>query len=178
MTRSLVPTGLALVALISPMTQAATPQHILVTTVHEFHHDPNDPQGARPGTIVVAPDGTLYGTTAEGGPYGAGILCAIKPTGDLQTLYTCKGPDGFHPDHCLLAGADGAFYGTTGFESYQERKTAFRITPDGTMLQLETFHPPRTREEFRSLLVRGSDGHLYAVNNAADHSFVLVSHKS
>jgi uncharacterized repeat protein (TIGR03803 family) len=158
--------------------RAAEPARVRVSVVHEFHHDPNGDEGAYPGGVAVAPDGSLYGTTEAGGRYGAGTVFRFKPPTQFETIHTFKGPDGFAPDRCLLLGADGAFYGTTGFDTSGDRKDIFRLSPSGDLRRLVTFTLPATREDWRSFLVRGVDGHVYGVSNVDTDAFRLAQHKA
>ena len=78
----------------------------------------NGANGANPYVgLTQGPDGSLYGTTIDGGAYGAGNVFKIKPGGRLTSLYSfCAQnncPDGQYPDTVLALGTDGNFYGTT-----------------------------------------------------------------
>jgi len=66
-------------------------------------------------------NGTLYGTTAYGGPYGgfngsggSGTVFKLDKNGDETILYTFTGgPDGAEPDSILVQDEEGSLYGTT-----------------------------------------------------------------
>jgi uncharacterized repeat protein (TIGR03803 family) len=67
------------------------------------------------GSLVVGGDGNFYGSTTEGGDYGAGTVFQMTPDGSWNTLYSFEGYyDGGSPS-TLLAGTDGKFYGTTPY---------------------------------------------------------------
>ncbi len=71
--------------------------------------------GAYPaGGLLLASDGNLYGTTANGGGQGGdGTIFRISPSGDLVTLAQFDGYQGFAPNSALVEGTDGKLYGTT-----------------------------------------------------------------
>lgn len=70
--------------------------------------------GAFPtAAVVLAPDGTLYGTAYNGGNNGYGTLFACK-SGILTTIHTFSNAEGFYPSAALTLAQDGTLYGTTG----------------------------------------------------------------
>jgi hypothetical protein len=75
--------------------------------------------GASPTTDLIDVNGTMYGTTPEGGGtgcggYGCGIVFSITPAGVENVIYTFQGgADGANPSGPLMAVA-GVLYGVTG----------------------------------------------------------------
>jgi len=68
------------------------------------------------GTLTIATDGNIYGTTSglkNPGVYNDGTIFRITPSGELTTLHGFNGSDGFDPAGGLFQGTDGKFYGTT-----------------------------------------------------------------
>lgn len=68
--------------------------------------------------LIADKVGALYGTTAQGGEHGAGVVFRLKPpTRGTKWTYTALhsfgGPDGAAPFAALAAGAGGALYATT-----------------------------------------------------------------
>lgn len=58
-------------------------------------------------------NGTLYGTTHEGGTGGVGAVFSISTAGKEHVLYSFRNtPDGAYPVYGLTY-ANGVFYGTT-----------------------------------------------------------------
>jgi uncharacterized repeat protein (TIGR03803 family) len=58
--------------------------------------------------------GNLYGVTAGGGAYGAGVVYEVDAAGKETLLYSFTGgPDGGGPDSVLLLDSQGNLYGTT-----------------------------------------------------------------
>src|ERR1700690_3235237 len=102
---------------------------VTMTVVHQFDGSPGSAEGAQPGTVAFGSDGAIYGTTFSGGMYGAGTIFRIAADGKFSTIYTFKGPDGNWPNRCLIPGADGNFYGTTGDPEYSDKVRVFRVTP-------------------------------------------------
>src|SRR5262245_43035224 len=100
----------ALLGLASASAQTFTPLHI-------FHRD----DGAAPrGSLIVASDGMLYGTTALGGTLGYGYLDGgnifrlNRDGSGFTVLYQFNGDGtGMRPGAALLEGVDGLLYGTT-----------------------------------------------------------------
>ncbi|HEV2211230.1 MAG TPA: choice-of-anchor tandem repeat GloVer-containing protein [Verrucomicrobiae bacterium] len=78
--------------------------------------------GAYPeGGMVLGNDGSLYGTTGDGGACGAyGTVFKMTTNGDLTTLAPfCRSPgSAVWPGGRLLLAADGSFYGTAGGGTY------------------------------------------------------------
>jgi uncharacterized repeat protein (TIGR03803 family) len=93
---------------------------------------PGKDSGANPGgSLVLGPDGDLYGATNNGGANSHGIAYKIDPTtGTLTVLYsfTTSSASG-----SLLLGQDGNFYGIT----YDA--TIFKMTPAGVVNNLYSF---------------------------------------
>jgi uncharacterized repeat protein (TIGR03803 family) len=78
-------------------------------------------QGSNPyGNLLVASNGTLYGTTTRGGAYGAGTVFSLTPPAAPSTawteslLYSFGSPDdGAFPYGGLVMDSNGVLYGTT-----------------------------------------------------------------
>jgi uncharacterized repeat protein (TIGR03803 family) len=90
-----------------------------LTTLHVFCKQTNCPDGANPvAGLVLARDGTFYGTTTRGGATGQGTIFRIGPTGNFTTLHNfcmetnCS--DGQFPNGPLVVKFDGNIFGTTG----------------------------------------------------------------
>lgn len=86
------------------------------TTVYGFAEPPG---GSYPvGRLIQAADGSLYGTTEEGGfrtacAFGCGTVFKITPGGTFTTLHNFAATDGFSPQGGLVQATDGNLYGTT-----------------------------------------------------------------
>jgi len=101
------------------------------SVLHSFCSQTGCPDGNTPtGGLVQGTDGSLYGTTREGGPNnsnyclneGCGTIFSISPQGEFTTLYSfcslANCADGYSPSEALVQGTDGEFYGTTSEGDY------------------------------------------------------------
>jgi uncharacterized repeat protein (TIGR03803 family) len=114
------------------------------TLLHTFG---NSPDGSRPNGNLVLVNGTLYGTTQEGGtatssegsylPYGT--IFAMSPSGSLSILYSFKGGrGGAHPWH--LTALNGTLYGTTfGGDDLVDKGTVFAVSGSEQVTVLHRF---------------------------------------
>ncbi len=131
--------------------------------------------------LLLAGDGSLYGTALSGGRYGGGTLWRLGPQGVFTTLYSfgavnaSGGSPAAYPTSGLIAGTDGNYYGTTsagdpgtGTPGYG---TVYRYSPDGNLTVLHWFgvQTPDGRTPYGPL-VQGSDGRLYGTTTASSDS--------
>jgi uncharacterized repeat protein (TIGR03803 family) len=98
----------------------------------------NKRDGANPEASLINVNGTLYGTTSEGGTYGKGTIFSISTTGTERVLYSFKGPDGARPRASLID-INGTFYGTTSGGGAYFGGTVFSINATGTENVLHSF---------------------------------------
>ena len=137
--------------------------------------------GANPKavTLVRGNDGSLYGTTSEGGATancsaGCGTIFKVSPDGKLTTLHNfCEQPDcteGVNPQAGLIQAKDGNFYGTTlGGGVHLGNGTVFKMTPSGMVTTIYSFCAMQNCPDGYSpyaALVQGSDGNLYGTTSA------------
>jgi len=83
-----------------------------VTILHNFQGglDGNLPMGP----MLLMPDGSLYGTTLEGGSGGGGTVYKIDANGNESIAYPFTGGnDGGDPESGVIADEQGNLYGTT-----------------------------------------------------------------
>ncbi len=89
------------------------------TTLYSFNGilpGANEFDGTNPaGPLVEGPDGTLYGTAAQGGAAGDGAVFGVSPSGVYSLLYSFGSTSvtGAGPSGGLIFGADGNLYGLT-----------------------------------------------------------------
>jgi uncharacterized repeat protein (TIGR03803 family) len=87
-----------------------------LAALHSFAYE----DGAVPvGGLEQGWDGSLYGTTAQGGVGGQGTAFKVSTNGLLATLLWFNGPNGANPQATLIQASDGLFYGTAEFGGNQ-----------------------------------------------------------
>ena len=99
-------------------------------------------------TLVLAPDGYLYGTAMEGGFQGQGTLYRIGTDGsDFAVLKHFGGAGGAYPgDTLVLSGPQ--LYGTASSGGLSGYGTVFTINTDGTGFTVLTNFPPTAADPF------------------------------
>ncbi len=132
------------------------------------------------GALCKGSDGSIYGTTSGGGPYGNGgdgTIFKITTNGTFRTLYEfgTASSDGAWPRAGLIQGSDGNFYGTTENAVNVGYGTVFQITTNGVLTTLYTFSAPTPGVGSfggnadgcypESSLTQGSNGDLYGMAN-------------
>jgi len=151
-----------------------------LTTLYAFCTKASCADGMRPmGGLLQSSDGNFYGTTYQGGLFGAGTVFKITPAGTLTTIYDfcaqlCM--DGESPIAGLVQGNDGDFYGTTYEGGRAGNGTIFKITPDGSFTSVYSFCTQLCTDGLHptAALVYGSDGNFYGTTNG-DIDFCLGS---
>jgi len=115
-------------------------------------------------------DGTLYGTTSEGGTSNDGAVFKLTTAGALTTLHdfcsetNCA--DGGIPLFGLIQGINGNLYGATTTEIAGINGTVFEINPAGQLTTLYTFCAlPNCLDGGGSAgaLILSTDGNFYGV---------------
>jgi uncharacterized repeat protein (TIGR03803 family) len=80
---------------------------------HVLHRFKAGKDGAHPEGALTNVNGTLYGTTYQGGATGSGTVFAITTTGKEHVVYSFKGGDDGQYPYCTLLAVGGNLYGTT-----------------------------------------------------------------
>ena len=120
-----------------------------LTTIHDFCsvvHAGQCDDGYNPLVgLTLATDGSLYGSTADGGSNGNyGTLFSITEHGQLSTLFNFSGyPNGWDP-FGLVHAANGNFFGVTYYggtncASQLGCGTFYETTPEGALTTLYSF---------------------------------------
>ncbi len=125
--------------------------------------------GSNPeGNLAQGRDGTLYGTTIDGGTNSAGVVFRITPTGNLKALYNFLGGiQGGDSWGGLTLGRDGNFYGTTTYGGDISCGgigcgTVFKITAGGSLTNLYSFTNPGVNGCIpEAPPIQGTDGNFY-----------------
>jgi uncharacterized repeat protein (TIGR03803 family) len=103
-------------------------------TSFEVLHEFTGADGELPvGTLLLASNGKLYGSTANGGTNGNGILFSIDITGsNFSVLRDLSNSDGGSPWTAMIQGSDGLVYGATYIGGSGNGGTIFKMNLDGT----------------------------------------------
>lgn len=152
-----------------------------LTTIYSFT---GGTDGSGPENLIQAQDGSLYGTTQNGGDLscpatafggsGCGTVFMIDPAGTFGTVHTFSGADGAEPESALLQTPDGSFYGTTLFGG-DASCTVSGYTGCGTIFKLDTSGNFTTLHEFTggadggvpfSSLIQAGNGDFYGTTTA------------
>jgi uncharacterized repeat protein (TIGR03803 family) len=120
------------------------------TVLHQFtgSHPTGPTDGAQPfGEMILASDGSFYGTTSAGGAGDLGSIFQLTPAGVYTTVYSFPnngtigfGTTGYQPRGTLLQTSDGNLYGTTTGGNVSNGGTVFRlnIAPQAALLNIST----------------------------------------
>ena len=123
--------------------------------------------GANPNAgLILATNGSFYGTTLGGGANGYGTVFKITAAGTLATLHSFDMTDGESPYAGLVQATNGNFYGTTGAGGSGEDNfgTVFEITPAGVLTTLHSFDIADGELPYGGL-VQATNGTLYGTTS-------------
>ncbi len=116
------------------------------------------------GGLTLGTDGNLYGTTFAGGARNSGTIFRITTSGELAVLYNFQGGnDGFGPYAPPIEGANGDFFGTTGYGGTTGCGTVYKIAA-GVFTTLHSFSQGDGCTPIGPLML-GTDGNLYGTTN-------------
>jgi len=136
-----------------------------VTTLHDFVFgagDGDDPIAA----LLVGHDGsTLYGTTASGGAFNAGLVFSYGGASGYKIIHSFDGSVSATPLGALIYGADGLLYGTTASGSMGG--TLYSLDATNGTYAVDVVFPSG---EPATALVLGSDGMMYGTLESGDVS--------
>ena len=127
--------------------------------------------GASPNAgVVVGTNGSLYGTTATGGPGDFGGIFAVTSNGVLTNMIWLNGTNGATPLAPLIQDKQGNFYGTASSGGFQSNGTIFEITSAGLFKLLDSFDFTNGSAPMGPLL-EGSNGWFYgtAFDGGSNH---------
>lgn len=117
--------------------------------------------GAMPNGLTPGTDGTLYGTTLQGGT-NFGTVFKITADGTLTTLAVLSATQA-NPS-TLTLGTDGNLYGTTSFGGSARQGSVFMVTAKGIVSTLFSFKYGDACRPVSGLTL-GSDGELYGTTS-------------
>jgi uncharacterized repeat protein (TIGR03803 family) len=140
----------------------------VVTALYSFGTAENDGTEPQAG-LVLATNGSFYGTTSRGGANRYGTVFEITPAGVETVLYSfcnlADCDDGGYPYAGLVQGTDGNFYGTTYEGGTSGDGTVFKLTSKGVLTTLHSFCTmsgcPDGENPYYAALIQGTDGNFY-----------------
>jgi uncharacterized repeat protein (TIGR03803 family) len=142
------------------------------TYVYQVIHRFDRTHGTTPvGGVLVAADGTIYGTTAGGGRYNSGLVYKISANGAYTILHNFAGNYTSGPQGELTFGKDGAIYGATFSGGRYNQGAVFRLTTGGAYSVLYDFKGiyqiPQSRDGANpeGRLAIGPDGTIYGTTS-------------
>jgi len=132
--------------------------------------------GASPnGSLVQGSDGSLYGTTSQGGAgvgtcstVGCGTVFKITLSGEETVLHSfgVTAGDGSSPVTGLVLGSDGNFYGPTPYGTDTITPTLYQITATGAESVIYRFPLVEGVDDFPMVsgVIQAHDGLLYGAD--------------
>jgi len=113
------------------------------TVLHRFDAS-QFASGFKPAAVpAFGADGNLYGTTQYGGStvcgQGCGTVFRITTEGQLTTIHTFTGADGWQPYGGVTADLQGYLYGTTLFGGSRNGGVVFKMDLTGSETVLHSF---------------------------------------
>jgi uncharacterized repeat protein (TIGR03803 family) len=127
--------------------------------IHAF----NSADGAAPQCgLVLASDGSFYGTTAYGGTHHDGTIFRITPGGTFSSFYSFNSTNGTNPSADLVQGLDGKLYGSAYNGGAYGLGTIFSTTTNGAFQLLLSFEGTNGANPYGALFP-GRDGNFYGL---------------
>jgi uncharacterized repeat protein (TIGR03803 family) len=167
-------------AVIAALWAAPPPAAAQAPAFDVLHRFTESGDGLRPGSFVLAPDGTIYGTTGTGGAHGCGTIFSLSPAGAYAVLHAFDPIASGACRHQVVLGADGALYGWTyqgrivvppGVEA--AKGSVFRLSPGGPFevlaADLSGYLPTSA--------IAAGDGNVYVVSRSAFLPGVVMASK-
>ncbi len=126
--------------------------------IYSFNANQSPPDGGNPVGDLAVVNGTLYGTTLNGGSSNHGTVFKVSPSGAEHVLHTFKGkPDGSTP-YAGLIDVNGTLYGTTQYGGSGDRGSVFKVSTSGVEHVIYSFKgsPDGSTPYARLVLLNGT----------------------
>lgn len=132
--------------------------------------------GASPMFGVVEANGSLFGTTEDGGKYHNGTIFRLKMIGPVATLISLHSFDNNEYSRSGLAiGTDGFMYGTTTGGAPYNLGTVYRVSQSGAFKTIYNFGSSKGHGVWPvGDLVVGTDGYLYGTTSRMLDHFATI----
>ena len=111
-------------------------------------------------SMVQGADGSLYGTTSEGGNHRNGVVFKVNAEGDVFVADDIKGHVGVGPVAGLILSSEGGFYGTAEFGG-GDYGSVFKVSPEGRFAELWGFSDFAQGAYPEAALVQAANGYFY-----------------
>jgi uncharacterized repeat protein (TIGR03803 family) len=148
----------------------ATPQPMSAQSIQVLYNFGTDSGYTPYAGLIRDQQGSLYGTTEQGGSYNSGTIFKLTPSNQEATLYTFFGTpdDGARPFYgALIADPSGNGYGTTEQGGTFNLGTVYRLTSTGQEMVLHSFAGgKKDGADPYGGLVRDRSGNLYGTTFA------------
>lgn len=136
------------------------------SVLYSFCSQANCADGESPmGTLTLAPNGNIVGTTTLGGANGLGTVFEVSLAGQLTTLYSFPKAlvIGGNVANGVILGTDGSFWGTTFAGGKYDEGTVYRLSQSGQVRAYSFCSQPNCADgdEPTSALIQGTDGNFY-----------------
>ncbi len=145
------------------------------TLLHSFGASKHDGRYPSAG-LAFGPDGSLYGTTQEGGDFGFGTIFKVEKNGEETVLHSFAGnpSDGQYPIASLAQDAKGNFYGTTELGGASNDGTVFKLDEKGNQTVLLSFPGGKEGANPFGGVVLDSAGNMYGTTDYGGHGVGIV----
>ncbi|PWU09531.1 MAG: hypothetical protein C5B50_27180 [Verrucomicrobia bacterium] len=114
--------------------------------------------------VIQAADGSLYGTTVQGGAYNYGAIFQVSTQGVWLRSVPLDYTNGASPYTALVQAPDGNLYGTAAYGGLYGYGTVFRVSADGTLTTIVSFNSTNGATPFAGVIF-GTDGNLYGTTS-------------